>query len=120
MGNQIITVPFDLYVAGSKAATFGSTPVQGVGLVTLAIQQIITGASSLAGNAKIQVSNDKVVSSIVNWDDYSGSQHNFTGNESFSWMIYQPLSALWLRLLVTITAGSGTFAATGTGTRTIT
>lgn len=115
MGNKIVQDAEDLYVAGTKSATFRSDPFLAVGWTSVDIQQVITAASGLSGTSVLQVSNDK-----TNWDDYPGSSHAFTGNESFTWMVVAETPAKWLSLLTTISAGSGTFAATRTGIKTIT
>ena len=115
MGNKIIQDPESLYVSGVKSATFRSDPFLVVGWTSVDIQQVITSASGLSGSAILQVSNDQ-----TNWDDYPGSSHSFSGNESFTWMIIAQTPAKWMSLLVTISGGSGTFAATRTGQWTIT
>jgi len=116
MGDAIVTRPEVFLAATSKDASFDSTMIFPlVGWESLSIQQLITSAAGLTGSSILQTSIDK-----TNWDDYPGSSHSFTGNESFTWHLVQHTGALWLKVMTTISSGSATFAQLATGTKTIT
>jgi hypothetical protein len=115
---KVVLDPYELVENANKSASFNSDVFECICYYGLACQVTITNASGLSGTMKLQASNDN-----ENWIDLNGCCSTdsyivtFTGNGTEMWHYTTILAFKWLRLSVTISAGSGDFEALITGVR---
>jgi hypothetical protein len=88
-------------------ATFETDNMDLTGMTGFAIQAKWSNQAALAGNIKLQASNDKST-----WDDVASSSQTFAGNASFLWNVTTAYYR-YVRIVVTITGGEADFFITG-------
>ena len=98
--------PTKIVNAVSMATSVNSTVLDLDQYVGCSVQAVWSGAPD--GSIKLQISNDIADSgsSVVNWDDYTGSSQTVLGAGSFSWNLTQA-NYRWLRVVYTRSAGTG-------------
>jgi hypothetical protein len=115
---KVVNYPWNLVPAAVQSSSFTSSAHDSIAYYGMSVQVNITGASGLSGTMKLQASNDN-----VNWIDLTqccGSTSvdiAFSGNTSEMWVYTTIIPYQWIRLNVTISAGSATFKAIVAGVR---
>lgn len=115
---KAVLEPFKLVDNVSLGASFQSQAFESDAYFGLAIQYIITNASSLNGSLKLQMSNDK-----LNWTDLPTDAVNavnpvaVTANGNGFWRYLTIVPQKWMRLDYTRTAGTGNITLLVAGVR---
>lgn len=96
-----------LFASASKNATFSSAIMEIEDMSMYALHAVWSGQIALAGNIKLEVSNDKTY-----WSDLTGSAQTFAGNGDFLWNVTSA-GYRYVKVTATLTGGSATFYING-------
>lgn len=103
--------------AGDMSLASFVSKVVDLGNVNLGSIQAVWAGVAPVGVLKIQLSNDIISNTadpnvaVVNWDDFSGSSFNVSGNAGTHIFNISNMGYKWLRLFYTRTGGTGSMDA---------
>jgi hypothetical protein len=109
---KVVLDPYVLLASQSLSATTTSEEIESIAYFGAAVQVNVSAASGLSSNLTLEASNDK-----INWCTVEDSSHAVTTSTPHMWQMWEVVPFKWLRVKITISAGSATFEVIMTGMR---